>query len=65
MTFCHILRRTYILRSICKGIRENRDKQALVTQTHCVSCEQGAKAKSTVSSLSRNIANPVNENEGG
>ena len=65
MTFCHILRRTYILRNICKGIRESRDKQALVTQTHCVSCEQGAKAKSAVSSLSRYIGQPVKENEGG
>ena len=55
MTFCHIFKLTYILRSICKGIREQRDKQALVTQTHCVSCEQGAKAKSAVTSLSRYI----------
>ena len=53
MTFCHILRGTFILQGNVKSRRGNRDKRALVIQTHCVSFIQDATAKSAVNSLSR------------
>ena len=63
MTFCHILRATSILQENDRGMRGERDKQALVIRTNCVSCRQGAMSAIGCPSLSRERGGGIS-NEG-
>ena len=45
MRLTHIFKEAYILQVICKGQRGNKDKRALVAQTHYVSLVQGATSE--------------------